>query len=722
MITFSANIRSASATTDDAITTSSVGIPVTLDLSADFDGLAKTLCFKTPSAAVDIALVGDATESTVPPDVLINSGEWLHIGIYAADANGDIVIPTVWANAGVIQLGALPSGVDPSEPTPSWVAQVQQIASDALETANSVRADADAGEFDGDPGPQGPEGPQGPKGEPGEVTQEEFDALTEDVTDLKSAVDEVYDVALGAYQSTSVSGAAVRFSGAADGLPLKSAVATIDYDANGKTGAKIVVGGKNLVAGYYPYSLASATVGGVVGVYLGRANGTGVGTTVYFPCKAGVTYTRSYTDEDTHNRTFWAAFDHLPVVKDFSSVIQSGGDQYTPPIDGYVCLFIKNALDENLYKYQQIEVGSIATEFEAAQTIQTINVDWSDVATVYGGTVDVASGTVISTLAADGTPLAEPVVYHIDRTDIYPKAGETTMWADCGNISVEYCLANADPDNSLRGKNILIFGDSITETNSLTIVNDKTTAYAWKNPSNSYVDGDGNTIKFSMWPKILMLNQRCGEIRNYALSGASYISATRTAGNERQNVQYQITVALNDRDNPNGVFSVDDFVPDIVIFALGTNDTINDTYSDAMAKTVLEADESTIDVDATIANLDETKFCESVRKAYLRIKQAFPTAQMYCVVPIQRASAEPATAKRENLMQMAGRYGLVIIDGTNESGITREFNTSSGLGVYLKDGLHPNEIGQNLMARMIISALKSHYITFGAGFNTQQTA
>lgn len=205
MITFSANIRSASATTDDAITTSSVGIPVTLDLSADFDGLAKTLCFKTPSAAVDIALVGDATESTVPPDVLINSGEWMHIGIYAADANGDIVIPTVWANAGVIQLGTLPSGVDPSEPTPSWVAQVQQMASEALETANSVRADADAGEFDGPPGPQGPvgpqgpqgeqgetgpqgpEGPQGPKGDPGEVTQEEFDALTEDVTDLKSA-------------------------------------------------------------------------------------------------------------------------------------------------------------------------------------------------------------------------------------------------------------------------------------------------------------------------------------------------------------------------------------------------------------------------------------------------------------------------------------------------------------------------------------------------------
>lgn len=30
----------------------------------------------------------------------------------------------------------------------------------------------------------------------------------------------------------------------------------------------------------------------------------------------------------------------------------------------------------------------------------------------------------------------------------------------------------------------------------------------------------------------------------------------------------------------------------------------------------------------------------------------------------------------------------------------------------LKDGIHPNEKGQNMMARMIISALKTHYIPF----------
>lgn len=158
MIYFNADIRSAHARSDDSITSGSAGIPVVLALDSAFDGLAKTLCFKTATASVDIVLVGDTTESTVPQDVIANAGEWLQIGIYAADGDGNIVIPTAWASAGKIEQGAIPSGIDPSEPTPSWVAQVQSIASEALETANSVREDADNGEFDGEPGEVGANG------------------------------------------------------------------------------------------------------------------------------------------------------------------------------------------------------------------------------------------------------------------------------------------------------------------------------------------------------------------------------------------------------------------------------------------------------------------------------------------------------------------------------------------------------------------------------------
>ena len=167
MIRFSADIRSARACSDDAITTSSVGIPISLELAPDFSGLAKILCFRTASTAIDIMLPGDADTATVPHDVLVKAGERLQIGIYAADSDGYIVIPTVWATAGVIQAGVLPAGVDPSDPTPSWVVQVQQTADEAMAMAQSVRDDADQGVFDGPPGPAGPAGPQGPKGDTG---------------------------------------------------------------------------------------------------------------------------------------------------------------------------------------------------------------------------------------------------------------------------------------------------------------------------------------------------------------------------------------------------------------------------------------------------------------------------------------------------------------------------------------------------------------------------
>lgn len=271
----------------------------------------------------------------------------------------------------------------------------------------------------------------------------------------------------------------------------------------------------------------------------------------------------------------------------------------------------------------------------------------------------------------------------------------------------------------LYDKNLLIFGDSITDCCALTINSNKeTTAYTWRNPSNSYVNGQGTTVSYSMWAKILKENQNFKEIRNYAYTGASYKTQTRAAGDERQNVQYQIDVAMNDLDNPHNVFAVNDFVPDIVIFALGTNDSApNDTYDSAMSATVFSG--ATIDTSATMAALDETKTIASARKAFMRIKQAFPMAQIYCVMPIQRADNDTNLGTlHEYLKQMAQRYGCIIIDGTYDSGITRDFNVSGGLGTYLKDGLHPNEKGQNLMARMILTSLKTHFIPFGNGFNS----
>ena len=126
MIIVRANARNATYISDDLITSGSVGIPVTFNLSEDFDGLSAIAVFEGSGTARDVALIGDSC--VVPHEVLTTAGGYLRIGIYASNSAGTIVIPTVWAGSKMILQGTEPSEVDPSEPTPSWVAQVQAAA------------------------------------------------------------------------------------------------------------------------------------------------------------------------------------------------------------------------------------------------------------------------------------------------------------------------------------------------------------------------------------------------------------------------------------------------------------------------------------------------------------------------------------------------------------------------------------------------------------------
>lgn len=137
MITVTANARNAVYTSNDLITSGSIGIPVRFELSADFDGLTNIAVFHGSGESIDVALTGSAT-CVVPHEVVARPGGFLKIGVYGRNSAGTIVIPTVWAEAKRILQGAEPSGVDPTQPTPDWTAQVQQMATEALEIAQNV--------------------------------------------------------------------------------------------------------------------------------------------------------------------------------------------------------------------------------------------------------------------------------------------------------------------------------------------------------------------------------------------------------------------------------------------------------------------------------------------------------------------------------------------------------------------------------------------------------
>lgn len=292
-----------------------------------------------------------------------------------------------------------------------------------------------------------------------------------------------------------------------------------------------------------------------------------------------------------------------------------------------------------------------------------------------------------------------------------PENSKYVIFNSYGNESPRYILKNSE--DTLP--NVLILGDSITDCVDISenLERKISILYKWKIPSKSYNDGSEN-IPFNMWPKLLYDSGLIGYCRNYAKFGARWATFD---GEWRQNLQNQITLAINDSSDPIGIFEMDSFAPDIIIIAIGTNDNVSnnsDTYEEAIGKIVRGSDGNYIDWDATISSLDDTKFNQAMLKAYLRLKREWPFAQIYTVLPIQSTRRDTVFSKKLEMQEkMANRMSSIVIDGAKEIGIVPEGNTvNEPNGTTLIDGLHPNRIGQMMMYRTIAKSIESHYITY----------
>lgn len=106
-------------------------------------------------------LLDRSNQCIVPWEVLTQPG-MLQIGVVGTD--GDKILPSVKALVCVNE-GIYTDGTIPSEPTPTEYAQLISLSEDTKAIAQSVRDDADAGKFDGEPGAKGE---KGDKGDPGD--------------------------------------------------------------------------------------------------------------------------------------------------------------------------------------------------------------------------------------------------------------------------------------------------------------------------------------------------------------------------------------------------------------------------------------------------------------------------------------------------------------------------------------------------------------------------
>ena len=140
-------------------------VQVRFCFSPEWEGLTRTAVFRAGQVSVS-CLLDEENCCTVPWECLQTAGTHLMAGVYGTRAQ-EVVLPTVECSLGLICTGAQPAENTPQEPTPTLVQQLLTTAEAAAQTAASVRADADAGLFCGETGPQGPQGPKGDTGETG---------------------------------------------------------------------------------------------------------------------------------------------------------------------------------------------------------------------------------------------------------------------------------------------------------------------------------------------------------------------------------------------------------------------------------------------------------------------------------------------------------------------------------------------------------------------------
>lgn len=100
----------------EMLTSGSVNVyPVRFGFSAEWDGLTRTAVFQGGGVSRSV-LLGEDNEAVIPWEVLEKAGCYLTAGVYGTRGE-TVVLPTIWANLGLIQEGAVP-GEESHPPTP----------------------------------------------------------------------------------------------------------------------------------------------------------------------------------------------------------------------------------------------------------------------------------------------------------------------------------------------------------------------------------------------------------------------------------------------------------------------------------------------------------------------------------------------------------------------------------------------------------------------------
>ena len=149
MVTLTVQGTHIFGTSDSPLTSGSVGVMSKFIFDSTWKNLTRIAVFKCGNVGKDVYL-DDKDECEIPWEIFSkqNIGEPIDIGVYGMYET-EIIVPTIYTNVGRLLQGTSPSGNPVVPPTPELVAQLIQEMKDTKEIAQSVRDDADNGEFNG---------------------------------------------------------------------------------------------------------------------------------------------------------------------------------------------------------------------------------------------------------------------------------------------------------------------------------------------------------------------------------------------------------------------------------------------------------------------------------------------------------------------------------------------------------------------------------------------
>lgn len=158
---------------------------VTFDFCGLWDGYTKTAVFSRDKKEVYNILLGDSNTCLLPPEVTKTNGI-IFIGVFGVKGTcrRTTAVKSFYLKEGVLIEGK------PSDPTPDIYNQIISLCNEAVETANSVREDADNGVFNGKNGEDGKDGADGKPGQDGYTPQKGVDYWNDaDKAEINSYID-----------------------------------------------------------------------------------------------------------------------------------------------------------------------------------------------------------------------------------------------------------------------------------------------------------------------------------------------------------------------------------------------------------------------------------------------------------------------------------------------------------------------------------------------------